>query len=451
MDKKVTLLGAGLVGSLLALYLAKRGYHVDVFERRSDFRKKIGYEGRSINLAMSDRGLRALKHVGLEEAIREIAIPMLGRGIHDLKGELSYQPYGLDDSQFINSVSRGDLNVKLINEAEKFDNVRFIFDAKCNHVDFKTQTITFENESIGTTITHKYDLLFGSDGAFSALRLNMMLQTDKFDYAQDFLPQGYKELTIPAGKNGEFLLSKNALHIWPRGKFMLIALPNLDGSFTCTLFFPFEGETSFASIKTDSDLIAFFTEYFPDALPLMPTLIEDFFKNPSSSLITVKCLPWIRDNKVALIGDAAHAIVPFYGQGMNCGFEDCYVLDQLIEKHNHDWEKILPEYESLRKIDGDAIADLAKENFIEMRDKVGDANFLLQKKIEVRIAKRQPEKWLPLYNMVTFSQMRYSDALKNGRKQEAFMKEIMRISNIENTWETAEIDQIIDQKLTQIS
>jgi kynurenine 3-monooxygenase len=226
------------------------------------------------------------------------------------------------------------------------------------------------------------DILFGADGAFAASRLNMQLNSDRFEYNQHYIDCGYKELIIPPGPNGTFILEKNALHIWPRGSFMMIALPNPDGNFTCTLFLPFEGEKSFANLKTKEAVQQFFEEEFSSAVPLMPTLIEDFFTNPVAALVTVKCFPWTFDNKIGLIGDAAHAIVPFYGQGMNCGFEDCVVLNELMEKYADDWDAIFPAYEALRKPDGDAIADLAIANFVEMRDKTADPKFLLQKKIE---------------------------------------------------------------------
>ncbi len=287
-------------------------------------------------------------------------------------------------------------------------------------------------------------MLFGADGAFAASRLNMQLSSDRFEYNQHYIEAGYKELIIPPGENGEFLLEKNALHIWPRGSFMMIALPNPDGNFTCTLFLPFEGEKSFAKLKTKEAVKKFFDEEFPSAVPLMPTLLDDFMNNPVSSLVTVKCFPWTFDNKVALIGDAAHAIVPFYGQGMNCGFEDCVVLDELITKHKENWEAIFPEYQTLRKPDGDAIADLAIANFVEMRDKTTDPVFLLQKKIEARFHEKHPDKWIPLYSMVTYSpHIRYSTAQKEGHKQQAIMDMIMAKSGIDQKWDSEEVEKEI--------
>ena len=447
MSKKETvIIGAGLVGSLLSIYLSKRGYNVKIFERRADMRKQEMVAGRSINLALSDRGIKALEEVGLMDEIRKICIPMHGRFMHNADGSTAYQAYG-KEGQYINSVSRGELNCKLMDLAEEND-VQILFNEKCNSIDWNENKIEFEKTNSPEIEKVKADLVFGSDGAFSAARLTHQLQHDRFQYQQYYIDFGYKELTIPAGENGSFLLEKNALHIWPRGNYMMIALPNIDGSFTCTLFFPFDGEVSFATLDTKEKVRSFFEKTFTDAASLMPTLEQDFFNNPTGSLVTIKCFPWIREDKFALIGDAAHAIVPFFGQGMNCGFEDCAVLNSLIEKHNDNWAEILPEYQSLRKPDGDAIADLALNNFVEMRDKVADPKFLLQKKIEAAFSKKHPDKWAPLYSQVTFSpQIRYSDALVNGQKQEAIMQQIMAMPNIENKWQDEGIEKLILEKI----
>ncbi len=447
MEKKDTvIIGAGLVGSLLSIYLSKRGYKVNIYERRSDMRKEDLVAGRSINLALSDRGIKALEEVGLMEEIRKICIPMHGRFMHNADGSTAYQPYG-KEGQYINSVSRGELNCRLMDLAEH-NGAEIIFNQKCESIDWNKNDILFENATNEKRTTINSQLIFGSDGAYAASRLTHQLQHNRFQYNQYYIDFGYKELTIPAGENGSFLLEKNALHIWPRGNYMLIALPNMDGSFTCTLFFPFEGTPSFESLNTKEKVTAFFRETFTDAQPLMPTLEEDFFNNPTASLVTVKCYPWIREDKFALIGDAAHAMVPFFGQGMNCGFEDCSVLDSLIDKHAENWESILDEYQSLRKPDGDAICDLALNNFVEMRDKVADPKFLLQKKIEAAFSKKHPDKWIPLYSQVTFSpQIRYSDALVNGQKQEAIMQQIMAIPDIENNWQDESIEKMILEKI----
>jgi kynurenine 3-monooxygenase len=441
MEKNVTIVGAGLVGSLLSIYLAKRGYKVNIYERRADMRKIKMSAGKSINLALSDRGWRGLAGVGIADEIKKIAIPMYGRYIHHKDGSTAYQPYGKEE-QAIYSVSRAEINMRLMDLAEQQSNVKVHFDKRCTQIDKATLKSSFEDNNT-KEITHQAaDLIFGADGAFAASRLNMQLATDRFEYNQHYIDCGYKELIIPPGKNENFLLEKNALHIWPRGSFMMIALPNMDGNFTCTLFLPFEGEKSFKNLQTKEAVTKFFNEEFPDAVPLMPTLLEDFFTNPVSALVTVKCFPWTFDNKIALIGDAAHAIVPFYGQGMNCGFEDCVVLNELIQKHNEDWDAIMPEYQNLRKPDGDAIAEMAIANFVEMRDKTADPLFLLQKKIEARFSQKHPDKWIPFYSMVTYSpHIRYSTAQKEGAKQQAIMDKVMALPNIKENWDSEEVEK----------
>jgi kynurenine 3-monooxygenase len=441
--KEVLIVGAGLVGSLLSVYMAKRGHKVKLYERRPDMRKETMAAGRSINLALSDRGLKALEKIGLADAIREISIPMHGRYIHHIDGSCAVQPYG-KEGQFINSVSRGTLNKKLMDLAEE-NGIEIFFEHKCTHIDWKTNTVSFETG--GKNVDVKADLIFGADGAFSAARLQHQLQTDRFNYQQFYIDCGYKELTIMPNADGDFAMHVNALHIWPRKEFMLIALPNLDKTFTCTLFFPFEGPLSFSRLDTKEKVKEFFEKTFPDAVPLMPTYLEDFFNNPTSSLVTVKCYPWVREDKFALIGDAAHAIVPFFGQGMNAGFEDCNVLDDLMEHHGDHWDAILEEFQLLRKPDADAIADLAVNNFTEMRDRVADPKFLLQKKIEAKLNEKFPDKWIPAYSLVTFSpHIRYSEALANGMKQEAIMQQIMQRSDIEARWDDDVLHrEIVDQ------
>ncbi len=437
----ISILGAGLVGSLLSIFLAKRGYQVTIFERRPDMRKAGAIGGRSINLALSHRGLKALDRVGLKEKIQESCIPMPGRMIHDLKGNLDFQPYG-KEGQYINSVSRGGLNWLLMDQAEEHG-VEIRFDHRCIDVDFESATATFDN---GQSVSS--DFLFGGDGAFSALR-GAMQKTDRFNFSQEYISAGYKELTMPPTAEGDFAIDPGALHIWPRGEYMLIALPNLDKSFTCTLFFPFEGEISFDSIKTEADVETFFNDKFKDAVPLLPNLKEEFFENPTSSLITVRCSPWVKGN-TALIGDAAHAIVPFYGQGMNSGFEDCYVFDQLLEKHGEINDALLQEYQDLRIPDGNAIADLALYNFIEMRDKVADKRFVAQKQVEKKLHELYPDKWIPLYTMVTFSDLRYSEAIARGKKQQEIMDEVFETSKQEFILEDGTVETLIDFRLDEI-
>lgn len=435
--KSIAISGAGLVGSLAAIYLRKRGYDVTVFERRHDMRRSGAEGGRSINLALSNRGIRALEEVGLADELKKVAIPMYGRMMHDKQGKLNSFAYG-KEGQFINSVSRSGLNIVLMNEAERLG-VQFRFDKRIQKVDFVKTQLFVEGKS-----GESFDLIIGADGAFSAVRGSFQF-TDRFDYEQNYIDHGYKELHIPPGANGSFQLEKNYLHIWPRESFMMIALPNPDGSFTCTLFFPFDGNPSFDMLKTKADVEKFFEETFPDARKLMPTLLEDFNTNPTSSLVTIKCYPWVRNNTL-LIGDAAHGIVPFYGQGMNAGFEDCRILNDLLSQHNDNWTTVLPEFQQLRKPDADAIAQLALDNFIEMRDLVADADFLLRKKIEGKLYELFPDKWIPLYPMVTFmDNMRYSEALRTGQKQKLIMDEVMKTPNLENTWQQLNFPAIVNQ------
>ncbi|MFM7671103.1 MAG: FAD-dependent oxidoreductase [Bacteroidota bacterium] len=445
MGKKVIIVGAGLVGSLLAVYMRRRGHEVSVYERRSDMRTQSVGAGRSINLALSDRGIRALEEVGVMDRIRPIAIPMHGRQIHQADGTEIYQPYG-KTGQYINSVSRGELNKTLMTVAEE-KGARLYFQHRCKSVDWSANKIVFATGD-GSECVVEADLIFAADGAFSATRLQYQLHHDRFQYQQSYIDFGYKELTIPADSSGGFLLAPNALHIWPRKNYMLIALPNPDGSFTGTLFFPFEGDPSFASLQTDADVMDFFRTNFPDAAEHIPDLLHQYRTNPTASLVTVKCFPWVHGVRFALIGDAAHAIVPFFGQGMNCGFEDCFVLNELMEKHDSDWMTILEQYQALRKPDGDAIAELALNNFLEMRDRVADPMFLLQKKIESKLHANNPDRWIPAYSQVTFSpQIRYSEALINSLRQEAIMQKVMARPDIEANWESEEIQSWILENL----
>jgi kynurenine 3-monooxygenase len=425
MSKKITIAGAGLVGSLEAIYMAKRGHKVSVYERRSDMRQAELVAGRSINLALSTRGWTALKKVGIDDEVRKMAIPMPKRIMHAQDGTLSEQPYGQDD-EAIYSVSRGGLNLLLMNLAEREKNIDFHFNHKLLSTDLKTAQAVFEDKNGKEKIINS-DVLIGADGTYSTVRNHMMRQ-DRFQFSQYYIEHGYKELTI-------------ALHIWPRGNYMLIALPNMDGSYTCTLFFPYEGTYSFESLKTHQQVIDFFEEVFPDVVPLIPNLAEDYFNNPTASLSIMRCYPWTVSDKVLLIGDSAHATVPFYGQGMNAGFEGCYVLDQLLEEYGDDWKACFDAYSKYRKPDGDGVQDLSMHNFVVMRDKTADPHFLLQKKIELKFSKKYPEKWLPLYSMVSFSNIRYSEAWKIGQQQEALMQKIMEIPDIETIWDSEEVEQ----------
>ncbi len=445
-QKKAIIIGAGLVGSLWAVYLSKAGYQVEIYEMRDDIRKADISAGKSINLALSDRGWRALDKVGVGDEIRKIAIPMFGRIMHDKEGQLTQQAYGKED-QAIYSVSRGGVNAKMMDIAEQHGNAKIYYNHKCVGANLEEGIVQLENTLTGEKVSKQADLVFGADGAFSAIRYNAMQKLDRFEYSQHYIDDGYREILLPANTDGSYKLDKNALHIWPRGRFMLIALPNEDGSFTCTLFMPFEGEGwSFENLNSKEQVDHFFKEQFADFYDLMPDIGDKWEDHPLSSLAIVRCYPWTH-GKVALMGDAAHATVPFYGQGMNCGFEDCSVMWDLIEKYGEDWETIFNEYQISRKPDGDAVQDLSLHNYHVMRDYVADPNFLLQKKIEARLSKKHPEKWIPLYSQVTFSEIRYSDAHKVGLKQEAIMKEIMKTEGIEDKWDSTEIEELILSKV----
>ncbi|OUU00713.1 MAG: kynurenine 3-monooxygenase [Bacteroidetes bacterium MED-G17] len=423
--EKIAVVGAGLAGSLISVFLARRGFKVDVFERRSDMRNIQQSAGRSINLALSTRGIKALKKAGVAEKILKHALPMHGRMMHEVNGELKYQPYG-KDGQYINSISRRLLNVELMNLAEDFENVSMYFEHKCLNVDFENTQLTFQT-NMGKK-TESYSSIIGSDGAFSALRMAMQT-SGRFNFSQDYLPHGYKELNIPP-KSGQAQMDINSLHIWPRGEFMLIALPNPDNTFTCTLFLPFEGVDGFDNLKGDDEVIRFFQKYFSDAQDLMPNLLDEFKSNPTSNLVTVRCYPWVKE-KVALMGDASHAIVPFYGQGMNSSFEDCVILDDMMEKYLPNWDKVFDAYQEERKPNADAIADLALQNFIEMRDLVGDKDFLYQKKIEHRLCSLYPEQFKSQYELVTFSNQPYHEALNKGQHNTELVQKIIK-ENLEH-------------------
>lgn len=441
MEKKVIIVGAGLVGSLWAVYMAKAGYKVTIYERRSDIRKAEISAGKSINLALSNRGWKALKNAGVDDEVRKIAIPMPGRIMHALDGELTYQPYG-KDNEAIYSVSRGHLNAIMMDIAEEKGKADIHYHHQCIDADLENGKIKLKNLLTEEIIEDSADLVFAADGAFSAVRYNAMQKTDRFNYSQFFIEDGYKELLLPADKNGDYQIEKNALHIWPRGRFMLIALPNEDGSFTCTLFMPYDNhEYAFNDLDSDDKIDRFFKEVFPDFYDLMPNLIENWHQHPLSSLSIVRCSPWSL-GKFALMGDSAHATVPFYGQGMNAGFEDCSVMWDIYNK-NKDWKETFKIYSKERKPDGDALQDLSLDNYYVMSADVADEEFLLQKKIEARIHEKHPEKWMPLYSQVTFSHIPYSTAYAKGKKQDAIMKEVLKDPNIKSKWDSAEIENKI--------
>ena len=437
--KNIAIVGSGLVGSLLALYLRKAGHSITVFDRRPDIRN-VQFSGRSINLAMSNRGWKSLRAVGIEDEIKKIAIPLDKRAMHVVGQPLYFQKYG-KDGEAIWSISRGVLNRRMIDLAEEAG-VEFRFEEKVWDVDLPNAKIFTGESEKGVWEEYDYDVIFGCDGAFSRVR-HKMQRRSRFDYTQEFIDVGYKELTIPANADGTHKLDKHSFHIWPRGKFMFIAMPNLDGSFTCTLFLPFEGEVSFESIKTKEDAKKFFTTYFPNVMQDIENLTQDFFSNPTSAMVTIKCYPWTYWDKVALVGDSAHAIVPFYGQGMNAGFEDIYVLCELLDKSGDDWSSAFEAYQELRKPNADAIAELSYRNFMEMSSKTADPKFLLQKKIERRFSEKYPDKWIPSYSRVTFSDGSYAEALAIGDAQEGIMKQIMQMPQIEEKWDSQEVEQRI--------
>ena len=420
---KITVVGAGLAGSLLSIYLARKGYNVDVYEKRPDMRKIAISAGKSINLALSHRGIYALQQLKIADSILKQSIPMKGRMIHSAKGELSFQPYSRNSSEFLSSVSRRDLNILLMDLGEKEDNVSIHFDHECTGLDFRSGEVSILNLVTKTTRTFRPEILIGSDGSASAIR-NSMLSLPRFDFSQSYQPYGYKELIIPANEDGTHQLEKNALHIWPRNLFMLIALPNPDGSFTCTLFLPFEGEISFENLNSGAEVSRFFKKEFPDAVDLLQ--IEDFYQNPLGQMVTVKCFPWHVKDNVLLLGDAAHAIIPFYGQGINCGFEDCVYLNQTIDKYPEEWERIFVEFEKLRKVNADAISELAVDNFLEMRDKVTNRKFLIKKEAEKLIEAKYPDQFLSTYSRVTFRRDPYVDALRWSRIQDQILEDLCK-------------------------
>jgi kynurenine 3-monooxygenase len=404
MATKFVLIGSGLAGGLLAAYLGRRGYDVDLYERRADPREGNIVGGRSINLALSTRGIYALEELGIADEVLRHAIPMRGRMIHDKSGALHFSPYDRDPNKFINSIGRAALNTTVIEAAQRYPSVRVHFNHRCTDVDLDSATAKLVPS--------------GVEAAVSAANSDHQIVRTRFEYDESYLAHGYKELTIPPAPDGSWQMEKEALHIWPRKSFMMIALPNPDGSFTCTLFWEFEGPRSFASTKTDEQIRHFFEEEFPDAVPLMPSLVDDFKTNPTGSLVTIRCAPWFYKDKIALVGDAAHAVVPFYGQGMNAAFEDCVVLDKCLAEFPQDRQRAFAEYFARRKENTDALANLAVQNFIEMRDKTASKSFRAKKKLDHLLEGLLPGIYLPLYTMVTFTRIPYSAGARRARLQD---------------------------------
>ena len=445
--KRITIIGGGLVGSLLAIFMAKRGHRVNVYERRGDPRKTDAYAGRSINLVVSHRGWTALRAAGVEEAVKEITVPVYARMTHDRDGKLTRLPYSIDNKA-IYSVSRGELNCRLLSEAEKLPNVTLHFHQRCVDVDLEKASCAFarDGEEVKWVLG---DVVLGADGAFSAVRQKMA--QGRFNYSQEYIEHDYKEIAFPANPGsspaqaGMPKMDPHCLHIWPRRYYMMMGLANQDGGFTGTLFMPHaatKDSPGFDAVRTEVEVKKFFAEHFADALPIVPDLVEQYLRNPQSNLVIVRCDPWTVNGKVALIGDAAHAIVPFYGEGMNAGYEDCKVLNDLLNEHGDDnWADVLHRYAVARKPNGDAIAELSMRNFVEMRDLVADPRFLLRKKIEGRLQAKHPDQWLPLYSQVKFTDIPYADALFEGQRHDRIMEEVLAMPGIEEKWGSEEVER----------
>ncbi len=448
-SSRITVIGSGLTGPLLAISLMKRGFPVELHERRPDMRRVPISAGRSINLALSTRGIHALREASVFEQIQKIIIPMRGRMMHSAAGELTFMPYGKDETEVINAVSRADLNIALMNAAEACG-VPIHFNQRCTGFDLRSGSVHLQNDETGAESTGSAEVVIATDGAGSAIR-SEMLKLPRFNFSQQYLDYGYKELTIPAAADGSHVFETHALHIWPRGTFMLIALPNIDSTFGCILFLPFEGQTSFAALDTEAKVRAFFAAQFPDALELMPDLSENFFANPTGAMVTIKCSPWHVNGKALLLGDAAHAIVPFFGQGMNCAFEDCTYFLELLDRLGPNWPVLFSEFEGARKADTDAIADLAIENFVEMRDRVADPRFLFRKKVELELERKYPGTFVPKYAMVTFHRTPYSVAATRGAIQDRMLGElcdsVQRVEDID--WHKAET--LVHRELTPLA
>lgn len=452
-NPNIALVGAGLVGSLLAIFLARRGLNVEIFERRPDMRKEKISAGRSINLAISTRGIKALRELGLDSLVLSQAVPMRGRMMHSVSGELTFQPYGMNDSECINSISRATLNKLLMTEAEKTGKVQIEFNKEVLGTEFEKGTLEIRDKHDNKSSQKQFDIVIGTDGSASAIR-HAMAKLPGYVSSEIPLEYGYKELVVLPRNNGEFKLEKNALHIWPRGNFMLIALPNFEGSFTCTLFLPFRGAISFEHLNRAEEIADFFNQYFPDAVPLIDNLIETFMHNPTGHMATVKAYPWNVAGRTLILGDAAHGIVPFFGQGMNCGFEDCTIFSKFLDNYddagNIDWEKLFSEYGTERKTDADAIADMAVENFVEMRDKVADPNFLLEKAVEKILQKEFPARYVSRYALVTFNNVPYRIALAAGAIENEILAELCSKLESPEQVDLVKADKLIRERLAPI-
>jgi kynurenine 3-monooxygenase len=444
--EEIVIVGAGLVGALLSIYLGRSGYKIVVYDRNPELNESRPASSRSINLTLCERGFQALHRVGMEDAVRAICVPVLGRIMHNPEG-LSYQPYG-NSQEAIYSVSRDCLNQVLLEEARKCANIEFHFNEECTALDLSSGTVQFRNRISGVESSCQAERIFAADGAFSTLRYLVQRRT-RFDYSQVFSTQAYREMAMPAKASGDWPLEPHAIHIWPRKNYMLIGFPNTDRSFTCSLHLPWEGDISHASLRTEADVAKLFAKSFHDAVPLMPNFARDFISHPPNSMNTIRCSPWIFKDRLVLIGDAAHAIYPSYGQGANAGFEDCRILFESLERHGHLWPAALREYQTLRKPNADAIADLSERHFIELRDLVGDPRFLLRKEIERRINKLYPDRFRDLYSMVTFTAVPYVDALRLHEKQRIVVDQILEIDDCERKLHSGEVDGLIHELMNR--
>jgi len=444
---KVVVVGGGLVGPIAALFLARRGYTIDLYERSPDPNEQALKGGRSVHLVISERGWNAMRAVGVEDVVRAGTLPLRGRLIHALSGAMAFQPYGSED-QAIYAVERSRLNAILIRAAASHPGVTVHFAHSCERVDLEKCELEFSTPA-GQRVEVRAERILAADGAFSLVR-SAMMKRGRFDYTQEYLPFAYKELVIPAGADGNFRVDPSGMHVWPRGSMLVTAFPNPNRSFTAMVMLPVEGERSFETVHTPADLAALFEHSVPDAVPLFPDLADEFFAHPPSNLVTIRCYPWTSGGKVALIGDAAHAMVPFLGQGVNAGFEDCTVLDQCLERHGDDWATAIDAYQQLRKPNCDAVTAMALANFTEIAERVGDPRFLLQKKIEQRIHALHPREFIGIYPMIAFTQIPYAEAHRRAQAQERLLASLLAIDGVETKWETDEFAALVKQRLPQL-